>query len=323
MSTYGKQHPRRVRVPPVTAAITRTRGTTNGAAVLDNDLSISAKQHERRRKRSQRNALPSKELQQPSISQMDLSFVEKRAYQNALDFLIANEPEQRFDTRLPFSCFLALQEEAHKRYHEESYPRVEYSSKDSTVTIITCQSSLHANAAQFLQEWIVNGARRELTNQGRGELGNRLRPLVDETRNARNDDESSESVKKPDGGLKYYRDFRTVTVAAIEVGVSEKYEKLIADVTLWMEEFHCRTGILFSLNETPRFRYPRRQDMNGFSVANDLNPFHDAVVEVGRNQPFGPYPYRGHNWFGSLESAFIEIFRRDPLTGMVNQFPRI
>ncbi|KAK9257741.1 hypothetical protein V1519DRAFT_464281 [Lipomyces tetrasporus] len=248
MSTYGKQHPRRVR---------------------DNDLSISAKQHERRRKRSQRNALPSKELQQPSISQMDLSFFEKKEYQNALDFLIANGPEQRLDTRLPFTCFLALQEEAHKRYHEESnnstssYPRVEYSSKDSTATIITCQSSLHANAAQFLQEWIVNGARTELTNQGRDGLGNRWRPLFDETCNARNDDESSE------------------------------------------------------------FRYPRRQDMNVFSVANDLNPFHDAIVEVGRNQPFGPYPYRGHNWFGSLESAFIEIFRRDPLTGMVNQFPRI
>ncbi|KAK9240201.1 hypothetical protein V1525DRAFT_430229 [Lipomyces kononenkoae] len=201
-----------------------------------------------------------------------------------------------------------------------SYPRVEYSSKDSTVTIITCQSSLHANAAQFLQEWIVNGARRELTNQGRDELGNRLRPLFDETLNAVND-EGTESVKKPDGGLDYYRDFRTVTVAAIEVGVSEKYEKLNADVTRWMDEFLCRTGILFSLNETPRFSYPRRQDMNAFSVANDLNPFHNAIVKVGRNQPFGPYPYRGHNWFGSLDSAFIEIFRRDSFTGVVNQLP--
>ncbi|KAK9312772.1 hypothetical protein V1524DRAFT_472470 [Lipomyces starkeyi] len=229
---------------------------------------------------------------------MDFSFIEKKAYQNALDFLIENESEQRLDTRLPFSCFLALQEEARKRYGEESrYPRVEYSSKDST-------SSLHANAAQFLQE--------ELTNQGKDELGDRLRPLFDETRNALNG-ESSESVKKPDGGIKYYRDFRTVTVAAIEVGVSEKYEKLIAYVTPWMEEFHCRTGILFSLDQAPRSSYPRRQGMNAFSVANDLNPFHDAIVEVGR----------GHKWFGSLDSAFIEIFRRDPLTGTLNQSPRI
>ncbi|KAK9245313.1 hypothetical protein V1506DRAFT_459299 [Lipomyces tetrasporus] len=127
---------------------------------------------------------------------MDLSFIEKNAYQNALDFLIAYEPGQRLDTRLPFSCFLALQEEAHKRYDEErtdstsSYLRVEYSSKDSTVTVITCQSSLHAKAAQFLQEWILSGARRELTNQGRDELGNRLRPLFDETCNARNDESS-------------------------------------------------------------------------------------------------------------------------------------
>ncbi|KAJ8101261.1 hypothetical protein POJ06DRAFT_267422 [Lipomyces tetrasporus] len=253
---------------------------------------------------------------------MYLSFTEKKAYQNALDFLIANEPEQRLDFRLPFDCYLALEEEARKRYGDEGYPRVEYSSKSSTVTIYTCQSSLHVKASQFLQRWIEEGVRRELVNHGRGELGERLRPIFDETRNA-GDDESGELVKKPDGGLVYFRDFRSVTVVAIEVGVSEKYEKLVADVTLWMEEFHCRTGILFSLKETPRFRYPARQIMNAFSLAVDLEPFYDAIIEIGPNQPFGPYPYRGHNWFGSLDSAFIEILRRDPLTGIVNQSQRV
>ncbi|KAK9357650.1 hypothetical protein V1504DRAFT_463798 [Lipomyces starkeyi] len=252
---------------------------------------------------------------------MDLSFTATKAYQNALDFLIANEPEQRLDVRLPFDCYLALEEEARERYGDDGYPRVEYSSKSSTVTIYTCQSSLHAKASQFLQRWIEEGGRRELTNHGRGELGERLRPIVDETRNA-GDDESGESVKKPDGGLVYFRDFRSVTVLAIEVGVSEKYEKLVADV-IWMEEFRCRTGILFSLKEIPTFRYPARRFMNAFSLTNDLEQFRHAIIEVGPNQPFGPYPYRGHNWFESLDSAFIEIFRRDPHTGIVNQSQRV
>ncbi|KAK9485303.1 hypothetical protein V1527DRAFT_483077 [Lipomyces starkeyi] len=208
-----------------------------------------------------------------------------------LTYLIVNESQQKPRYPPPFSCFLALQEEARKRYGEER----------STVTkfIVACEYSTISPGVNCKR-----GTQRT-TNQRKDELGDRLRPLFDETHNALNG-ESSESVKKPDGGLKYYRDFQTVTVAAIEVGVSEKYEKLIADVTLWMEEFHRRTGIPFSLNETPRFSYPRRQDMNAFSVANDLNPFHDTIVEFGRNQPFGHYHYRGHNWFGSLDSAFIE-----------------
>ncbi|KAK9311919.1 hypothetical protein V1522DRAFT_447642 [Lipomyces starkeyi] len=186
---------------------------------------------------------------------MDLSFTEKEAYQSALNFLIANEPEQRLDVRLPFDCYLALEEEARKRYGDEGHP----CSKSST-------SSLHAKALQFLQRWIEEGGRRELAKRGMGKLGERLGPVVDET----------------------------LTVVAIEVGVSEKYEKLVTDATIWMEEFHYRTGILFSLKETPRFRYPARGFMNAFSLTNDLEPFQDAIIELGPNQPFGPYPYRGN-----------------------------
>ncbi|KAK9259164.1 hypothetical protein V1519DRAFT_275627 [Lipomyces tetrasporus] len=90
-----------------------------------------------------------------------------------------------------------------------------------------------------------------------------------------------------------------------------------------MQEFHCRTGILFSLNETPRFSYPGRQVMNAFSVANDRGPCRGTMAEVRHHQPLGPYGYRGLNWFGTLASAFIEIYRRDPISGIVNRSPRI
>ncbi|KAK9322190.1 hypothetical protein V1517DRAFT_324303 [Lipomyces orientalis] len=106
-----------------------------------------------------------------------------------------------------------------------------------------------------------------------------------------------------------------------EVGVSET--QLFADIMRWMQEFHCRTGILFSLNETPKFSYPGRQVMNEYSVANDLDPFRVTMVEARHRQPRGPYGHRGLNWFGTLGSAFIEIYRRDPISGVVNQPPRI
>ncbi|KAK9316195.1 hypothetical protein V1522DRAFT_335377, partial [Lipomyces starkeyi] len=124
-------------------------------------------------------------------------------------------------------------------------------------------------------------------------------------------DDGKESVKTPDGGLEYSRPgLEAVAVVAIEVGVSETYEKLFADITRWMQEFHCHTGILFSLNETPRFSYPGRQVMNAYSAAIDLDPFSVTIGEARLNQPFGYYL----NWFGTLDSAFIEIYRRDPIS---------
>ncbi|KAK9350202.1 hypothetical protein V1523DRAFT_326133, partial [Lipomyces doorenjongii] len=72
----------------------------------------------------------------------------------------------------------------------------------------------------------------------------------------------------------------------------ETYKELFAHITRRMQEFHCRTGILFSLNETPRFSYPGREVMNAYSVANDLDPFRVTFEVVRLNQPFGHYGYR-------------------------------
>ncbi|KAK9385882.1 hypothetical protein V1515DRAFT_219156 [Lipomyces mesembrius] len=63
--------------------------------------------------------------------------------------------------------------------------------------------------------------------------------------------------------------------------------------------------------------------MNAYSIANDLDPFCVTVEEVRLSQPLGPYRYRGLNWFGTLDSAFIEIYRRDPISGIVIRSPRI
>ncbi|KAK9235566.1 hypothetical protein V1525DRAFT_348061 [Lipomyces kononenkoae] len=232
------------------------------------------------------------------------------AYRNALEFLIRNEPEQRLDMRPPFRCFRALEDEAHKLYGEEaSYSRIEYSSKDSTVTIITAQSGLHAKAAEAVQRGIEDGVRRELTNCGRGDLVARFGGVLDIRLNAL-DDQLRLYVKKPDGGLTYYKDGVETVIAVIEIGVSESYMRLKADLELWMGRFQCRTGILFSLKEKPKFRYPAQTTMSTYT-ANDIVPFGDAMTQARLNEPFGPYRYNGHDWFGRLDTAFIEVFRRD------------
>ncbi|KAK9236910.1 hypothetical protein V1525DRAFT_426662 [Lipomyces kononenkoae] len=230
---------------------------------------------------------------------MSLGFVEDRAYHRAREFLIRNEPEQRLDTRLSKNCFRALEDMVHKLYGEEAgYPRVEYSPRDSTVTIITAQSGLHAMAAVGLQRSIEDGLRTEVTNYGRGNLFSRFIPIQDMLLNER-DDQSNLAVKKPDGGLLYEKDGVQTIVAVIEIGVSESFARLKTDLRRWMDEFHCHTGIQGKA-KVPVSRYS----------ANDAVPFNDAVTEARLHQPFGPYHYNGHDWFGTLDTAFIEIYRR-------------
>ncbi|KAK9235214.1 hypothetical protein V1525DRAFT_427991 [Lipomyces kononenkoae] len=236
---------------------------------------------------------------------MNLGFVEDKAYQKAREFLIRNEPERRLDLRLSFKCFRALQELSHTAKKPgtacltmHTYPRVEYSSKDSTVTIITAQSGLHGMAAEALQRCIEDGLRTELTKYANDVLLNEL------------DDQSNLSVKKPDGGLLYVKNGVQTIIAVVEVGVSESFARLKVDMRRWMDEFHCQTGILFSLKERPKFRYPAHAAMTRYSV-NDPVPFRNAMTQYALNQPFGPYRYNGHDWFGAIGTAFIEIYRQD------------
>ncbi|KAK9311911.1 hypothetical protein V1524DRAFT_440881 [Lipomyces starkeyi] len=201
---------------------------------------------------------------------------------------------------------------------DKRYPRVEYSSRDATVTIYTALSTLHANAADVLQMCIFNGVRAALDSHGKGELGNRFRGVRDRTCNTVHN-ELRESVKIPDAGLVYRKPGSKATfTVVIEVGVSESCHRLKADVNVWMQDFRCRTVILFLLKEQPKFKCPRKAAMRAY-VADDGDTFDNAIYQVRDNQPFGPYLYNTHSWFGTLDTAFVEIYRRDPNTGVITQ----
>ncbi|KAJ8096934.1 hypothetical protein POJ06DRAFT_271950 [Lipomyces tetrasporus] len=235
--------------------------------------------------------------------------LEQKSYQHALDFLIENEPERRFDTRLTYESFLALQGQARTRYGDECFPRVEYSSRGSTVTIHTVHSALHAKAAEVVQQWLDEALRAELVSHDMREVGDRFSTARGRTMTTGND--LKVSVKNPDGGLVYHKSGQETMTVAIVVGVSQAYQPLKDDIMTWLHEFHCRTGVLFSLKEKPGFKYP----MNEYSAA-DIGPFQNAISRARLDQPFGPYVYNQHQWFGSLDHAFVEIYRRDTNGGL-------
>ncbi|KAK9358457.1 hypothetical protein V1504DRAFT_461048 [Lipomyces starkeyi] len=50
------------------------------------------------------------------VKEMATADDEQASYERALNFLTANEPERRFDIRLSYRSFQALEEQAHALY---------------------------------------------------------------------------------------------------------------------------------------------------------------------------------------------------------------
>ncbi|KAK9352246.1 hypothetical protein V1523DRAFT_414592 [Lipomyces doorenjongii] len=194
------------------------------------------------------------------------------------------------------------------------YPRVEYSATDSRVTIHTVPTALHSSAAVNLQEHINYCIRDVVVQHGTQSLL-RLLMGVGDTTYEFTDDQGRGATKSPDSGLKYFR-FGGLEelVFVIEVGVSEGYRALKADIMLWLNQFHCRTAILLWFKERQRFRYPRSSDP--YSVR-DRSAFEAAMTHAQLAHPFGPYCYRDHAWFGVMDTAIIEVFKRNPTSGTI------
>ncbi|KAK9319308.1 hypothetical protein V1517DRAFT_52380 [Lipomyces orientalis] len=177
----------------------------------------------------------------------------------------------------------------------------EYSSRGSTVTIHTVRSAVHAHASEVLQQWIDEVLRTELASHNMGEVGDRFHTARGRTMTTTND-ELKGSVKNPDGGLVYHKAGQETMTVAVVVGVSQAYQPLKDDIRTWMHEFHCSTGILFSLKEKSGFKYPSNATLNEYSA--DIGPFQNAISRARLDQPFGPYVYNQHQWFVSTRSKW-------------------
>ncbi|KAK9357949.1 hypothetical protein V1504DRAFT_322751 [Lipomyces starkeyi] len=242
-------------------------------------------------------------------SEMALRDDVEASYQRALNFLTVNEPERRLDICLSYKYFLSLEEQAHALYGDAKYPRVEYSATDSRVTIYTAPTALHSSSAVALQQAISFSLHDILVQHGKQELFERIVPVGESTYESV-DDQGSGSTKTPDGGLQYYWNGRTILTVVIEAGFSEGYSQLRDDIMVWLNEMHSRCAILLWLNERPRFRFPKITRNRVYAVT-QLPLFTSAIEQMARDTPLGPYRYNQHNWFGTIDSAYIVVYRQD------------
>ncbi|KAK9351093.1 hypothetical protein V1523DRAFT_442188 [Lipomyces doorenjongii] len=233
---------------------------------------------------------------------------ERLSYQRAMDFLTANEPEQRIDIHLSYQSFRYLEEilygDAKKAVmnltDHKRYPRVEYSAIDSRVIIHTIPTALHSASAVGLNDCIRDSVRDILGRHDKRNLGNRIMPVGESTYSSV-DEQGVRSTKTPDAGLMYDNGQHMNLLLIIEAGVSEGYQQLKADIELWLKKFECQIGILLS---------PAGEVGNPGS-GTERALFENAMWQARRSRPFGPYRFSGHSWFGTLDTALIEVFKTD------------
>ncbi|KAK9482702.1 hypothetical protein V1527DRAFT_379844, partial [Lipomyces starkeyi] len=113
------------------------------------------------------------------------------------------------------------------------YPRVEYSAIDSGVTIYTIPTALHSVSAVGLQQCIRVSIRDMLIRFDKKHLTSRIVPVGESTYSSV-DDQGGRSTKTPDAGLQYDNGQRNDLFIIVEVGVSDGYQQLKADIELWL-----------------------------------------------------------------------------------------
>ncbi|KAK9345901.1 hypothetical protein V1522DRAFT_421509 [Lipomyces starkeyi] len=207
-------------------------------------------------------------------------------YQRALDFLVANEQEQSLQIKLPFDKFEALESYTSNLYGDKKYPYVDNCPTISTANIYTAPTPLNGQISSQLQHLIQRSAENVLIRQNRPELARKLQASG----------KSSDRAIFGGYSRKYPKPW-------METGLSENYEKLQKDVTLWLDGMHCNTAIPVCLQEYPP-KNEHRFTLESFDV------FQEVMAKSSVETPFGPYIYDDHTWFGQLAQSFAEVSKR-------------
>ena len=130
------------------------------------------------------------------------------------------------------------------------------------------------------------------------------------------------SKKTPDLSIKFRDpDGKRRLKSVFEVGFAENYNDLVQDAKKWFEGKQTIVSVvLANVEEMPPYKNP----MNGLSETEfaQLNFPGSTTVEESdfRLQgEYGPVTYQGLCWAGKIASVSLEIWRRDPVTGLAKK----
>jgi hypothetical protein len=108
---------------------------------------------------------------------------------------------------------------------------------------------------------------------------------------------------------------------ALEVGFSEEYDDLREDLQLWLiGQPTCSMAVLINITESPTYRCPLDFDLVLCDQLNiPQNPSQITETDFTRQGEYGPVTFKGHQWVGQISEVFLEIWTRNPRTGLVRR----
>ncbi|KAK9342456.1 hypothetical protein V1522DRAFT_416057 [Lipomyces starkeyi] len=98
---------------------------------------------------------------------------------------------------------------------------------------------------------------------------------------------------------------------ALEVGVSQSYDSLLAAISWSVCTFRCSLGLAMSISEgtrgqTPLVRHYASIEEANAAVKEAEDDFQGQVMQ----RPYGPLVRYGVTWFGRVRSVFLETYRQ-------------
>jgi len=107
----------------------------------------------------------------------------------------------------------------------------------------------------------------------------------------------------------------------LEVGFSETYEDLVEDAKLWLEgKEEVSLVVLVKFTEDPNYQCPARGlndkelEQLEFPEAADID-----VDDFNSEGEYGPVTYKGLQWAGVISEAIMELWTRNPATGLATK----
>jgi len=107
----------------------------------------------------------------------------------------------------------------------------------------------------------------------------------------------------------------------LEVGFSESYDDLVEDAKLWLEgKQEVSLVVLVKFTEDPGYQCPARGlDDEELERLEFPEPADIDVDDFNSEGEYGPVTYKGLQWAGVISEAIMELWTRNPATGLATK----
>ncbi|KAI9760239.1 MAG: hypothetical protein M1840_002582 [Geoglossum simile] len=199
---------------------------------------------------------------------------------------------------------------------DQKYPRYSYNSSTSTLIVQCMPSSLHGSIVSIFSDGFV-------TTKATLPASVRTKIYTVGNQNISGFKGQHEgSNKTPDLGVEFQDAAGDLDIKfVLEVGFSETYEDLVQDAKMWLDgKPEVCVFVLVKFEESPNYRCPVHDlDDEDFERLEFPHESEVRALNFNLEGEYGPVIYKGLVWVGRISAAYMEVWKRDPVTKLATR----